>query len=158
MPSATRTTCCPVFDPTPWDRQRVSLDGRHFVKDRVTSFLHVPLNYGAVMSRNLDAIEAAGALPASRLVLTDENSLWGADVYFEVTRALPGRPLVSLPGDYFCRVFEGPFSQVKQWIRAMQDELAAQGKAAAQLYFFYTTCPACAKKYGRNYVVLLARV
>jgi hypothetical protein len=26
------------------------------------------------------------------------------------------------------------------------------------LYCYYTTCPKCAKKYGKNYVVLLAKV
>jgi hypothetical protein len=26
------------------------------------------------------------------------------------------------------------------------------------LYFLYKTCPKCAKKHGKNYVVLLARV
>jgi len=26
------------------------------------------------------------------------------------------------------------------------------------MYFFYTTCPKCAKKYGKNYVVILAEV
>ena len=26
------------------------------------------------------------------------------------------------------------------------------------LYFFYTTCPKCAKYYGKNYVVLVAQV
>jgi hypothetical protein len=27
-----------------------------------------------------------------------------------------------------------------------------------KLYFSYTTCPACAKAYGKNYVVLFAQV
>jgi len=27
-----------------------------------------------------------------------------------------------------------------------------------KLYFFYTTCPRCAQKYGKNYVVILAQV
>jgi hypothetical protein len=26
------------------------------------------------------------------------------------------------------------------------------------MYFFYTTCPKCAKKYGKNYVVILAQI
>jgi hypothetical protein len=27
-----------------------------------------------------------------------------------------------------------------------------------KLYFFYTTCPKCAQVYGKNYVVLLAKI
>ncbi|MHC4509420.1 MAG: hydrolase [Planctomycetota bacterium] len=26
------------------------------------------------------------------------------------------------------------------------------------MYFFYTTCPKCAKVYGKNYTVLLAKI
>lgn len=31
-------------------------------------------------------------------------------------------------------------------------------KEIQKLYFFYTTCPKCAKKHGKNYVVLFAQV
>ncbi len=34
----------------------------------------------------------------------------------------------------------------------------AQGKTMSKMYFFYTTCPKCAKKYGKNYVVILAQL
>jgi hypothetical protein len=27
-----------------------------------------------------------------------------------------------------------------------------------KMYFFYTTCPKCAKVYGKNYTVLLAKI
>ena len=33
-----------------------------------------------------------------------------------------------------------------------------KGKVAKQLLFYYTTCPKCAKAYGKNYVVLFAQV
>ena len=78
--------CCPRFDPQPWERATYTWEERLFVKDRVTSLLHIPLNYGAVMARNLARIQAAGALAEPPLILTDENSLWGADVYFAVSR------------------------------------------------------------------------
>jgi hypothetical protein len=38
-----------------------------------------------------------------------------------------------------------------QWVRA-------QGKTIQKLFMFYTTCPKCARHYGKNYVVILARV
>jgi hypothetical protein len=31
-------------------------------------------------------------------------------------------------------------------------------RALETLYFFYTTCPKCAKHYGKNYVVAVAKV
>ena len=33
-----------------------------------------------------------------------------------------------------------------------------QGKQAKKCYFYYTTCPKCAKVYGHNYVVVFAEV
>jgi len=33
-----------------------------------------------------------------------------------------------------------------------------KGKALQRMFFFYTTCPKCAKKYGKNYVVTLGKV
>jgi len=63
-----------------------------------------------------------------------------------------------MSGTFLSKVFEGPFSNVKRWIGEMNDYAAQQHKAIQKLYFFYTTCPMCAKKYGKNHVVLLARV
>ena len=73
--------CCARFDPAPWDGKELRWQDKRFVKDRVTSFLHIPLNFGAVMKRNVGQIEAAGAKPDNMVILSDENSLWGADVY-----------------------------------------------------------------------------
>jgi hypothetical protein len=40
----------------------------------------------------------------------------------------------------------------------MQAYVSEQGKTPKKMYFYYTTCPKCAKKYGKNYVVLLAQI
>jgi hypothetical protein len=125
---------------------------------RVTSFLHIPLNYGAVMTRLGAAIEAAGAVPENRVILTDENSLWGADVYIEVTRDVPGASMETISGTFISKVFEGPFSNMRTWIEGMKTFVQGRGKVLQKMYFFYTTCPKCAKKYGKNYVAILARV
>ena len=40
----------------------------------------------------------------------------------------------------------------------MREYVASRGEKIEKLYFAYTTCPACAKAYGENYVVLFARI
>lgn len=150
--------CCPRFDPAPWEDAELAWDNRLFVKDRVVSFLHIPLNYGAVMKRNADKINALGAFPDPAVILTDENSLWGADIYVGVTREIPGANMTRISGTFISRVFEGPYRDVKKWIAEMERHVRDKGKTLRKLYFFYTTCPSCAKKYGKNYVVLLAQV
>jgi hypothetical protein len=150
--------CCPRFDPQPWDGKELRWQDKRFVKDRVRSILHIPLNFGAVMKRNVGQIEAADARPETMAVLSDENSLWGADVYIEVTRDIPGAKMASISGTFLCKVFEGPYQNVRKWIEEMKAFVKSKGKSIRKLYFFYTTCPKCAKKYGKNYVAILAQI
>lgn len=150
--------CCPRFDPAPWDEKEIQWQGKRFVKDRVTSFLHIPLNFGAVMKRNMTRIEAAGAAIGQNVILSDENSLWGADVFIEVAKDVPGANMATISGSFLCKVFEGPYKNMRIWIAEMRDFVRSKGKETGKLYFFYTTCPKCAKKYGRNYVAILAQI
>jgi len=158
MANADQTECCPPFDPAPWDGKELQWKNKRFVQDRVISFLHFPLNFSAVMRRNMNLIEAAGAKPETVVVLSDENSLWGADVYIEVTENVPGVKMTGISGTFLCKVFEGPYRNIRTWIEEMKRFVTSQGKTASKLYMFYTTCPKCAKKYGKNYVAILARV
>ena len=150
--------CCPRFDPELWDGKELRWQDKRFVKDRVVGFLHIPLNFGAVMKRNVGQIEAAGASPETMVVLSDENSLWGADVYIEVTKDIPGANMASISGTFLCKVFEGPYRNMRKWIEEMKAFVLSQGRSLQKLYFFYTTCPKCAKEYGKNYVAILAQV
>jgi len=152
------TGCCPRFNPEPWDEKEVDLQDRLFIKDHVISFLHIPINFGKVMSRNMKKIEEADALAAKPLVLSDEKSLWGTDVYIAVDKEVPGRETARIPGTFLTKVFEGGYANSGRWIRAMKAYVESKGKELKDLYFFYTTCPKCAKVYGKNYTVILAKV
>lgn len=158
MSTPQSTECCPRFEPGPWDGKVVSWENKRFLKDRVLSFLHIPLNFAAVMKRSMAAIEAAGAIPDEVIVLSDENSLWGADVYIAISKDIPGARTTTLSGTFLAKVFEGPYREMRNWIGEMNSFVKNKEKAIQTLYFYYTTCPKCAKKYGKNYVVILARV
>ena len=136
----------------------MALDGKKFVRDRVRSFLRIPLNFGAVMARNMAAIQAAGAEPPNMLVLSDENSLWGADVYLEVSKDVPGLRMATISGTFLAQAYEGPYRDIPKWIADLKRRIADKGKTLRRLLFFYTTCPKCARKYGRNYVVLFGQI
>ena len=152
------TECCPKFDPAPWQERWITLDGKRFVKGRVRSFLHVPLNFGGVMARSMAKIQSAGAESPNMLLLSDENSLWGADVYLEVEKEVPGMAMASISGTFLAQAYEGPYREMGKWIADMQRRVEAKEKRLKKLYFYYTTCPRCAKKHGQNYVVLFAQV
>ena len=138
------TGCCSRFDPQPWDEKEITFDGRLFLKDRVRSFCHIPLNFDA--------------LPPEPLLLADEDSLWGADVYIGVAKEVPGADVQSISGTFLTKVFEGPYKDARKWCQQMQAYVKSKGKTAKKTYYFYTTCPKCAKHYGKNYVVLVTQV
>lgn len=152
------TGCCPIFDPEPWDRRETTWRDKLFVKDRVTSFLHIPLNFGKVMARNVRAIEEAGARDPEFMVLSDENSLWGADVYIAVGDEVPNARMERISGTFLTMVFEGPYKNAGKWAKEMKAHVASQDREPKQMYHWYTTCPRCAKVYGKNPTVFLARV
>lgn len=152
------TGCCPRFDPKPWDGKEVTWKDKLFLKDHVISFFHIPLNFGQVIVRNMEKIKNAGALTDKPLMLSDENSLWGSDIYIAVSKEVPDAEMVKISGTYLTKVFEGPFQNVGKWVKEMKKHIRSKGKEMKKMYFFYTTCPACAKYYGKNYVVLVAQI
>lgn len=151
------TGCCPRFNPEPWEDKEVTFTDKLFVKDRVRSFLHIPLNFGSVMVKNMGRIAAAAALAPEPLMLSDET-LWGSDIYIAVSKDVPGAEMVRLSGTFLTRVFEGPYKDVRKWIAEMKAHVASKKKQMQKLYVFYTTCPKCAEHYGKNYTVLLAQI
>lgn len=152
------TNCCARLDPARWDDQTFDWKDKLFLKDRMRAFLHVPLNFGSVMSRDLAAVEKAGAFPEQPIWLTDETSPWGSDVYFAVDREVPNTAMSRLSGTFMTRVFEGPYRKIGEWIEEMKKHVAAKGRKLVHLYFFYATCPKCARRFGSNQVVLFAQV
>lgn len=150
--------CCPEFHPEPWQDREITWQDKRFVRDRVRSFFYVPLNFAGVMKRTMARIEAAGATTKDRIVLTANDSPWGADVYVEAAKDVPGAQMATVAGTFLSKVFEGPYRNMGKWMKEMWAFVAARGKTAGKLYTYYTTCPKCAKKYGKNYVVLLAQI
>jgi hypothetical protein len=158
MATVKSTGCCEPFDPKPWEDKNITWKGKLFVKDHVTSFLHIPLNFGAKVVKNMALIERAQAKSPYQLMLTDETSLWGSDIYIAVTKKVPGAQMSTLSGTFLTRVFEGSFQNMGKWVTEMKQYVEKKNKKIKKLYFSYTTCPKCAKAYGKNYVVLFAQI
>lgn len=153
------TGCCPRFDPAPWDGQEFVFQERLFVRARTINFMHIPLNMGSVMKRTWATIKGAGAaLENEFLVLSTDPSPWRGEHYFAVAREVPGGNMARLSGHFLAKVFEGPYREAGKWAAEMVVYAASQGRPLQKLYFFYTTCPRCARQYGKNYVVGFAQV
>ena len=152
------TGCCPRFNPDPWQEKKVTWQNRLFLKDQVRSFLHIPLNFGKVVVKDMAMIEEAGALAPEPLMLTDGKSPWTIDIYIAVGKEVPGAEMVRMSGTFLTRVFEGPFKDAGRWMKEMKGFVKSKGKESAKLYLSYTTCPSCAKAYGKNYVIIFAAI
>jgi hypothetical protein len=155
---SSETGCCPRFDARRVDDREFVWKDRLFVQDRVRSAFHIPLNFGSVMRRNMKAIEAADASDPDFILLSEENSLWGTDIFLSVQKEVPGARATRLSGTFYMKAFEGPYSKMRVWMKEMTVLLKSRNQKAQKLYFWYTTCPKCAKVYGKNWVVLVAQV
>ncbi len=122
------------------------------------SIFHIPLNFGQIVVKNMEKIKAADALTPEPLMLSDEKSAWGTDVYIAIGKEVPGAEMTKISGTFLSKVFEGPFNNIGKWISEMKSYVKSQGKEIKKIYFFYTTCPKCAKFYGKNYVVILTEI
>ena len=153
------TGCCPRFNPENWDGQELHFRDKPFVRAKTWSIGHIPMNIGPVFKKTFKAIEDAHAQPDKDfIVLSKDRSAWSAEHLFAVSQDVPDQEVVSLSGDFVTKVFEGPFKEMRHWCDELTKSVEASGKQAKETYFFYTTCPRCAKSYGKNYVIGVAQV
>lgn len=157
--SVNETGCCPRFEPAGWDGQELHFRDKPFLRAETRSMMHVPLNMGKVFARVQKAVEAAGGFDTDDLVvLSRDITAFRAEHLFAVPRKVAGEQMVTLSGDFVTRVFEGPYRMARDWYGQMEDLVRARGSPPRRIYFYYTTCPRCAKHYGRNYVIGVAEV
>jgi effector-binding domain-containing protein len=154
------TGCCAVPNVAAWDEQEVTFENQRFIRMYTRSFLHVPLNMGKVMAALQATVVAAGVEmpPQEAMILSREVSPWKAEQLYAVSKEIPGADNVTLNGTFLTKVFEGPFKNAKLWYEELLGYAKKTGHEPKEIYFFYTTCPKCAKHYGKNYVLGLAGV
>lgn len=150
--------CCPKFDPSPWDEKAFEWDKKKFVKDKVFTLFYIPINFGAVVRRLMAKIEKAGGKTQDWMGLSDHTSRWNMDLYVAVDREIPDTENVILSGKFFSKAYEGDFKDTDKWCKNFEILAKNKGLEIEKMYMWYTTCPKCAKKYGKNYVVIVAQV
>jgi hypothetical protein len=150
--------CCPPFDPEPWEGKTVAWENKRFIKDRVFTLFHIPCNFGRVMRRLDQTVRQAGATILDQMCLADHTSRWNMDVHVAVDKEVPGAANTSLSGRFYSRVYEGPFQNTGQWCQDFAQDAQTRGLRIKKMFMWYTTCPKCARKYGKNYVAIVGQV
>lgn len=157
-PKSDLTMCCPEFNPVPWDDQTFNWENKRFIRDKVFTIFYMPVNFGQAMKRLDSKVTVAGASIPDWLCLSDHTSKWNMDLYLAVDKEVPGAEHISLSGKFFSKVYEGPFKDTGKWMKDFENLAKAKGYAIKKSYMWYTTCPKCAKKYGKNYVVVVGQI
>lgn len=149
--------CCHKFDPAPWDEKTHKWKDKLFMKNSIFQFMHMPIPffYARKITDMWSKIKEAGADVESKnfLMLAHDPSPWKVELFMNVTKEVPGAEHARFSGTFLTKVFDGPFSEIRNWIVEMEQFVKSRGNKTKKLYFYYTTCPKCAKKYGHNYVV-----
>jgi hypothetical protein len=150
--------CCPKFDPKPWNGKVFKWKNKRFIKDKVFTFFYMPINFGSVIKKLMVKIEKAGANTPDWMALSDHTSKWNMDIYVAVDREIPGADNTMLSGKFLSKVYEGDFRETGKWGEDFKNYAKEKNFNIKKWYMWYTTCPKCAKKYGKNYVVIIAQV
>lgn len=150
--------CCPKFNPEPWDGKTFNWENKKFIRDKVFTVFYMPVNFGSVMVKIQKKLDKEGILVQDWMCLSDHTSKWNMDVYLAVDKELPDANNVTISGKYVTKVYEGDFKETGNWCKDFDGYLKEQNLEMKKMYMWYTTCPKCAKKYGKNYVVIVAEV
>jgi len=152
------TGCCPRFNPEPWDDKTYHWENKKFIKAKVRTFFYIPLNFGKVIAPLAEKIDKAGANDEARLCLSDHTSRWNMDIYVAVGKDVADEEMAEMSGEFYSKVYEGDFKETGKWCKDFEESAKAKNYNIKKLYMCYTTCPACAKAYGKNYVVVIGEI
>jgi hypothetical protein len=150
--------CCPKFDPAPWNGKLFEWNEKKFMKDRVFTFFYIPMNFGRVMKKLDKKVRDAQATISDGMCLSVHTSKWNMNLYLAVDQEIPGAENMTLSGKFLSKVYEGSFQDTGKWCKDFEQFAQSKGVTISKWCMWYTTCPKCAKKYGKNYVVIVTQV
>ena len=153
-----KAECCPKFDPKLWDDKTFDWESKKFIKDNVFTLFHMPVNFGSVIKRLYEKVENAEGDFPGWLCLSDHTSKWNMDIYVAVDKDIPEAENTELSGKFYSKVYEGPYKDTGKWRKDFEDIVKSKGLKTKKQYVWYTTCPKCAKKYGKNYVTIVSEI
>ncbi len=157
-PMPANPICCPEFDPVPWNEKTFDWDNKKFVKEKVATLFFMPLNFGQIMKKLDQKLTHASATAPDGLCLSEHKSMWKMDLYLAVDKNIADAENVTLSGKFYSKVYEGKFKDTGKWNTDFKNTLVSKQFNTDRCFMWYTTCPKCAKKYGKNYVVFIARL
>jgi hypothetical protein len=89
--------------------------------------------------------------------LTEERSLFWADMYIEASGPVKWSENVTLSWKFHTKVFEWPNRNIHRWKNKFKRELKKRWISVWKLYYYIPMCSKCSKKYKKSYAVIFAK-
>ncbi len=150
--------CCPVFDSKPWHDVLFKWEDKRFIKGEVKTFFYIPFGFGKTMTKLVAEAEKFDAKTEAMISLSNHLSKWKMELLLEVSKEIPTMENVILRGNFYSRVYEGDFKEMGRWMKDFGEVIEQKGYQMKRMFTWYTTCPKCAKEYGKNYTVMIAEI
>jgi len=150
--------CCLKFNPKPWEGKMFTWKNKRFIKDNVFTLFYMPINFGSVITKMIKKVENAKARTPDDVCLSDHTSMFNMNLYVAVNKEIPNAKNTTLSGKFMSKVYEGPFKNTGKWMADFTKYAKAKKHDIKRMFMWYTTCPKCAKKYGKNYVVVIGKI
>lgn len=110
------------------------------------------------MWKSVEQVEAAHPNKEDTLILFHDPTPFRGEIFISVEKDVPTEKNVTISGNFVCRVFDGGYNSIPQFVKIMDGYLAETGKKAKDYYIHYAYCPKCAKKFGHNYMIMFAEI
>ena len=110
------------------------------------------------MKRVMHKLDSANAKCVDNMWLSSHTSRWNMNLFLAVDKEIPDTKNVTLSRKFFSKIYEGNFKETGKWCKDFEAYAKSKKLSIKKMYMWYTTCPKCTKKYGKNYVVIVGRV
>lgn len=160
LKSEEKDICCPIPNIKDWDNKKIEFKDKKFVRMYTKSLFYIPINMGKIMTtlNKLVRDNKAEEDISKTMILSRELSPWKAEQLYLVKKEINGADNVTLNGMFYSKVIDGPYQNAKFLYEDLTKYAKENGYKPNDIYIFYTTCPKCAKKYGKNYIIGLLKL
>lgn len=154
--------CCPRFNPKKWNEKTHNWKNKPFIKETIPLLFHIPFPpmIGKNITKMLNLAEKSKSTIKKDdvLILFHDISAFKSEICLSVARKVENANNVTISGTFVSKVFDGAYNDIPKFIKQMNTYLGSKGKTTKDYYIHYAYCPKCAKKYGNNYILLLAKI
>lgn len=149
---------CPRLVREEWDRQTHPWDKKPFYALPYRSFFGWPLNLARQTAAAVDLLSKRGLLDSVPINFAVNEQARGGTLLIAIKRHVKDLETRAISGQFMSFFFEGKYPERPHWIRQVYRYGRANHLNFQELYFWYATCPTCAKKQGYAQVVIFGKI